>query len=182
LYRAIFEISQNLTSVEAKIDEIQSNRHDTWLDTKMTDLGAGVDIVATRVDEKIDELGLSIDSVKRGMEKVHQLNKTIEDGLRMTNKKMDRYELMLRRILGFYEQLEDLSFQQTQMAKDVQDLHSQAFPEYHENPQGTEDDDDETGTQYDNEDKYETLGNGPPLTLFPAPAPFPPISLAHSKI
>ena len=87
----------------------------------------------------------------------------------MVNKKIDRYEVMLRRILGFYQKLEDLSIQQSQVAKDVEDLHTLAFPNDDKNLPAAEDDDvDKTGTQYDNDQR---LGDGPAPTLFPSPEP-----------
>ena len=91
----------------------------------------------------------------------------------MVNKKIDRYEVMLRRILGFYQKLEDLSIQQSQVAKNVDDLHTLAFPNDDENLPAAEDDDvDETGTQYDNDQRYDQrLGDGPAPTLFPSPEP-----------
>ena len=102
-------MSKEITSMDAKIEEMQANRLDTWLDAKMTDIVAGMDSIGNWVDEKIDDLGLRIDSVKQGMDQMYGLNKTVEESLRMVNKKIDRYEVMLRRILGFYQKLEDLS-------------------------------------------------------------------------
>ena len=72
--------------------------------------------------------------------------------------------------MGFYKKLEDLSIQQSQVAKD---LHTLAFPNNDENLPAAEDDDvDETGTQYDNDQRYDQrLGDGPAPTLFPSPEP-----------
>ena len=50
--------------MDAKIDEMQANRLDTLLDAKMTDIVAGMDSIGNRVDEKINDLGLRIDSIK----------------------------------------------------------------------------------------------------------------------
>ena len=77
------------------------------------------------------------------------------------------------------------------MAKDVEDLHTLAFPNDDENLPAAEDDDvDETGTQYDNDQRYDQrLGDGPAPTLFPSPepsseipsTPVPSASFAMSK-
>ena len=166
-------MSKEITSMDAKIDEMQANWLDTWLDAKMTNIVAGMDSIGNQVDEKIDDLGLRINSVNRGMDWMYGLNKTVEESLKMVNKKIDRYEVMLRRILGFYQKLEDLSIQQSQVAKDVEDLHTLTFPNNDKNLPAAEDDDvDETGTQYNNNQRYnQRLGDGPALTLFPSPEP-----------
>ena len=84
-------MSKEIALMDAKIEEMQANQLDMWLDAKMTNIVTGMDSVGNRVDEKINDLGLRIDSVKRGMDQMYGLNKTVEESLRMVNKKIDRY-------------------------------------------------------------------------------------------
>ena len=87
-------MSKEIALMDTKIEEMQANQLDMWLDAKMTNIVTGMDSVGNRVDEKINDLGLRIDSVKRGMDQMYGLNKTVEESLRMVNKKIYRYEVM----------------------------------------------------------------------------------------
>ena len=135
----------------------------------MYEVVSKMDSVVDNVEEKIDDQGLSLASVKRAMERLHEANRKEWESFRDMEKKMDGFSLLLRRIMGFQKDLEVLSDQQEKVSKGVQDLVNLAFPP---DNISDDDDDDETGTQYDNDDNTayypeERLGNGPPPTLFP---------------
>lgn len=162
-------MSKQITSLESKIEEQETERNTTWIEAKMDDISermnnmekrddivARIDDMVKTVDAKIDDHGLRFDSQKRALERMYEMDKAEQERQRISDKKMDRYELMLRRVLGFHENLVDMSARQGQIEVGLQRLLEMAFP-----PDAVGDD-DETGTQYDN-DEYagHSLGGGP---------------------
>jgi hypothetical protein len=192
MYRMLFKISQRITSMEAKIDDLQSSRYVTWMEARMDDIiermddiVAKVDGIANSVDDRIADQGMEISSTRRGMERLYELCKKEEEIIRNNGKRVENHEIMLRRILGFHQNLEELSVQQTQVGKGVQALINMAFPadDVKAGNSSTEEDDDDSGTQYDNDELYQdNLGTGPPPTLFPAPSQPPPLVPVSSSI
>ena len=114
------------------------------------------------------------------------------------DKKLERYDVLLRRILGFNIPLEKLSAQMTQVDKGILDLLDNAYPQEDDYLTTVKDDEgDEMCTQYDNEAHYiDSLGTGPPPSLFSSsksslhpkvsspitsPSPFP-VTSSSSKV
>lgn len=95
--------------MEAKIEEVHTDQCVTWLEVKMEDMVSRMDDMTTKVEENINKQGLGINSMRRGMEQLYELNKREEESIRNTDKKVERYKVMLRRILDFYQDLEVLN-------------------------------------------------------------------------
>jgi hypothetical protein len=174
VYKALFKMSKQVTSLEAKVDGLQGNSEFSAMDDKLGHLVSRMDLVIKRVDDKIDDQGLGFDSMKRAMERLRESNDREDEAVRDINRKLERFDLVLRRILGFNQTFEKLSDKLTEMDQMVYDLHGLGFPKEEEN-ESSQDDSDET--QYDNEvESNEQLGRSPPPTLFSASESIPSFS------
>jgi hypothetical protein len=96
------------------------------------------------------------------MERLYNLNKREEETVKIVDKTLNSYEIMLRR---FYETLMNLVDHQKQLGRGVQELLDAAYPPDYEDKSNARD--EETATQYNNDDNYmEKLGTGPVPSLF----------------
>jgi hypothetical protein len=154
--------------MEGKIDEMKTHRYDT-IESKLDKTLETMESAYTTTEDKIDDQGLNLSSIKRAMERLHQKNRREEDAHRRVEDKLHSYEVMLRRILGFQETLKGMSDYQRRIGDGVQYLIDVAYPAKDDDSNS---DSEETKTQYDNDDDYqERLGTGPPPTLFPSSNP-----------
>jgi hypothetical protein len=74
VYKALFKMSKQVTSLEAKVDGLQGNSEFSAMDDKLGHLVSRMDLVIKRVDDKIDDQGLGFDSMKRAMERLQESN------------------------------------------------------------------------------------------------------------
>jgi hypothetical protein len=157
-------MDKRMTTMEGKIDEMKTHRYDT-LESKLDNTLERMESAYITTEDKIDDQGLHLSSIKRAMERLHEKNKREEVTHGRVENKLYSYEVMLRRILGFHETMKEIYDYQRRMGEGVQDLLDVAFPPKDNDPSSEE---EETKTQYDNDDDYqERLGTGPPPTLFP---------------
>jgi hypothetical protein len=160
-------MSNHLLSMEAKLDDLMAEKDDTTIKDILGGIIIRIDHVEKAVEERIDEQGLAIATIRRAMEKMQELRKREEELVRNVNKNLARFEIMLRRILGFHQDFGNLSSQLSEVGKNVNDL---LLPQGPRDDNSSTEDDDETKTQYNNnEGNYERLGNGPLPMLFTAP-------------
>jgi hypothetical protein len=160
-------MNKRMTTMEAKIDGLKAHKDDTFdsIESKLEYALDRMEGAEKSTSEKIDDHGLIISSIKRGMERLYDLNKRDEETAKTVEKKINSYEIMLRRILGFHETLMNLVDHQKQLGRGVQDLLDAAYPSDDEGESNAQN--EETATQYDNDDNnMEKLGAGPAPTLF----------------
>src|SRR5271168_421055 len=132
-------MNRKMSSMEAKID---AKKHDA-----VYNLLAKIDGALDNVDDKVDDQELRLDSMKRAMERLHEANRKEWESFINLEKKIEKMDLILRRIFGFHKSLEHLSAQQAEVSKGLQRLLDLAYPP---DSHSGGDDDDETRTQYDN--------------------------------
>lgn len=144
-------MGKQVTSMEAKLDSLQDFKDFSAIDDTLGHLVTRMDLVIKSVDEKIDDQGLRLDSIKRAMERLRESNNREDEAVREVNRKLERFEIMLRRILGFNKAFEKLAEKLTDVDDKVYDLHGLGFPRHGNESSPEDDDSDETHTQYDNE-------------------------------
>jgi hypothetical protein len=133
-------MNRKMSSMEAKIDAKKP-------DETVYNLLAKIDGALDNVDDKVDDQELRLDSMKRAMERLHEANRKEWESFINLEKKIEKMDLILRRIFGFHKSLEHLSAQQAEVSKGLQRLLDLAYPP---DSHSGGDDDDETRTQYDN--------------------------------
>src|SRR6202522_2657717 len=153
-------MNRKMSSMEAKINAKKP-------DETVYNLLAKIDGVLDNVDEKVDDQELRLDSMKRAMERLHEANRKEWESFNNLEKKIEKMDLVMRRIFGFHKSLEHLSAEQAEVSKGLQGLLDLAYPP---DSHSGGDDEDETRTQYDNKENFhEKLGRGPPPALFTNP-------------
>src|SRR6202522_4192364 len=153
-------MNRKMSSMEAKIDAKKP-------DETVYNLLAKIDGALDNVDDKVDDQELRLDSMKRAMERLHEANRKEWESFNNLEKKIEKMDLVMRRIFGFHKSLEHLSAQQAEVSKGLQSLLDLAYPP---DSHSGGDDEDETRTQYDNKENLrEKLGRGPPPSLFTNP-------------
>jgi hypothetical protein len=117
-------MNKHMTMMEAKIDGLKADKDETFdpIESKLEYALDRMEGAEKSTSEKIDNHGLIISSIKRGMEHLYDLNKREEETAKTVKKKINSYEIMLRRILGFHEPLMNLLDHQKQLGRGVQDL------------------------------------------------------------
>src|ERR1700678_4291622 len=133
-------MNRKMSSMEAKIDAKKP-------DETVYNLLAKIDGALDNVDDKVDDQELRLDSMKRAMERLHEANRKEWESFINLEKKIEKMDLVLRRIFGFHKSLEHLSAQQAEVSKGLQRLLDLAYPP---DSHSGGDDEDETRTQYDN--------------------------------
>src|SRR6202522_270497 len=144
-------MNRKMSSMEAKIDAKKP-------DETVYNLLAKIDGALDNVDDKVDNQELRLDSMKRAMERLHEANRKEWESFINLEKKIEKMDLILRRIFGFHKSLEHLSAQQAEVSKGLQRLLDLAYPP---DSHSGGDDDDETRTQYDNSFSPPSVPSGP---------------------
>src|SRR6202522_1035806 len=132
-------MNRKMSSVEAKIDAKKPDK------TRVYNLLAKIDGVLDNVDEKVDDQELRLDSMKRAMERLHEANKKEWESFNNLEKKIEKMDLVMRRIFGFHKSLEHLSAQQAEVSKGLQSLLDLAYPP--DSHSGGDNEDDSTTTR-----------------------------------
>ena len=68
MYKALFKMSKQMTSLEGKVEEIKHTWDLSAIEDTLGHLVTRMDLVVKRVDKKIDNQGLVLVSIKRVME------------------------------------------------------------------------------------------------------------------
>jgi len=146
-------MNRKMSSMEAKIDAKKPDA--------VYNLLAKIDGALDNVDDKVDDQELRLDSMKRAMERLHEANRKEWESFINLEKKIEKMDLILRRIFGFHKSLEHLSAQQAEVSKGLQRLLDLAYPP---DSHSGGDDDDETRTQYDNSFSPPSVPSGPVIS------------------
>src|ERR1700678_2927238 len=114
-------MNRKMSSMEAKID---AKKPDETVYNRLAKIDGALD----NVDDKVDDQELRLDSMKRAMERLHEANRKEWESFINLEKKIEKMDLVLRRIFGFHKSLEHLSAQQAEVSKGLQRLLDLAYP------------------------------------------------------